>query len=151
MWVQTPRAKPRVKGESKSQNRTWYSTRSIYNQARTCPKKDQVKSIKQSHFMSMRRQRQFQSIQLIIKNQNSILKQKWIKQFSKFLWAYNMSNTIIMPKIRIREAQLIWKWKWIRSTSNSVTHIVTPYNHVHKTEMKNEKNTKPSLKGQASC
>ena len=96
-------------------------------------------------------QRQLQSTQLDIKNQNSILKQKWIKQSWKFLCAHNMSNTSIMQKIGIRKAQLTCQWKWTRSTSKCVTHIVTPYIHVSKTEMKNAKNAQPSLKNHATC
>ena len=34
---------------------------------------------------------------------------------------------------------------------NCVTQIVTPCKHVHKTEMVNEKNTKPSLKHPSMC
>ena len=135
-WVQTTSTKTRVKGKSNDQNRSQYFTWSTFNQTRTCPKKDQTQILRQSHLKHKLRQRQLQSTQLDIKNENSILKQKWIKQFWKKLWAHNISNTIIMPKIINRGAQLARQWKWRRSTSNCVTHIVTPKVHVSKTGKK---------------
>ena len=79
------------------------------------------------------------------------LNQKHIQWSWKFLCDINMLNTSIMQKIGIRKAQLTCIWKWTRSTSKCVTHIVTPCIHVSKTEMENAKNAKPILKNQATC